>query len=147
MKIDFPVYDFPAKLFDFKNGKELEFSDYRRLEAYLQSLLISQNVNKLVDGLSNVLFWGYYRTGYGVVRVERFRDNVTVNQLKKFSDLVLTGKLNPLAIKDIGMPQFSGFSFVSKILMFLDPERFVILDKKSCRFRNPDFKNFTGGLF
>jgi hypothetical protein len=47
------------------------------------------------------------------------------------------GNANPINIKNIGMPQFSGFSFISKILMFLDPTKNVILDKKIMELRDP----------
>jgi len=138
MIIVFPDYDFPCNLFDFSNEQEIVFDNYRELEKHIQDQLLSNNICKIKNGLSNVLYWGYYRIGYGAIRIKRFRDNVTNIQLQAFADLVNANSLDPIGIKKIGIPQFSGFSFVSKILMFSDPTKFVILDKKIMELRDPE---------
>ena len=46
--------------------------------------------------------------------------------------------MTPINIRKIGLPQFSGFSFVSKILMFFDPRNFVVLDKKIMQLKDPN---------
>jgi len=144
MTYTFPKYDFPCKLFDFKNKSEIEFEDYRTLEKYIQKQLLSNDILQVKDGLSNVLFWGYYRIGYKETRLKKFRDYVTPFQLEAFKDLLVKNMINPINIKKIGMPQFSGFSFISKILMFLNPSKYVVLDKKIMKLR--DEKNLDNPL-
>ena len=39
-------------------------------------------------------------------------------------------------IKNLKMPQFSGMSFISKVLMFLNPANFCVLDQQIARLRN-----------
>ncbi|WP_010424725.1 zinc ribbon domain-containing protein [Anaerophaga thermohalophila] len=142
-KLKFPVYDYPKKLFDFKTKKEVEFANYRQLETNIQKKLKSNEPEEIKDGLSNVLFWGYYRTGYGVVRINRFREKVTIKQLMAFHNLVINNNFSPINIKKVRLPEYSGFSFVSKIIMFLNPQNYVILDKKimqlkdDCNENNP----------
>lgn len=130
MIIEFPKYDFPCKLFDFNSEQEIKFDNYRELEKYIQTQLLSSNISQIKDGLSNVLYWGYSRIGYRAIRLKKFRDEITNQQLQAFANLMIVNKAEPLSIKKLGMPQFSGFSFVSKILMFSDPTKFVVLDKK-----------------
>ena len=100
---------------------------------------MSSDISQIKDGLSNVLFWGYYRIGYKETRLKNFRDNVSPFQLQTFKALLENNILNPINIKKIGMPQFSGFSFISKILMFVNPLQYVVLDKKIMELR--DIKN------
>ncbi len=141
MRIEFPTYNFPSRLYDFNLNKEIEFENYRLLEEYIQNLLTHKEINKIKDGLSNVLFWGYYRVGYRDVRVKKFRKQVTDFQLMAFSNLVKTNEINPISIKKLGLAQFSQFSFISKILMFMNPKRYVTLDKKIMYLKdsfNPD---------
>ena len=47
----------------------------------------------------------------------------------------------PIDIKRIGFPQFSGLSFITKIMMFLDPDRWPVLDMKIAEAfsQSPDF--------
>ncbi|MFW6309659.1 MAG: zinc ribbon domain-containing protein [Prolixibacteraceae bacterium] len=140
-KLKFPVYDYPKILFDFQSNKEVEFANYRALEESIQKKLKSNDPEKIKDGLSNVLFWGYYRTGYGKVRVNRFREKVTNQQLIAFHNLILSNNYSPINIKKIGLPEYSGFSFVSKIIMFLNPHNYVILDKKIMQLKDDNNEN------
>ncbi|MFA5817190.1 MAG: hypothetical protein WC865_16410 [Bacteroidales bacterium] len=137
MNIDFPTYNFPCRLFDFGLDQEIEFENYRQLEYYIQEQLYNNEVKQIKDGLSNVLFWGYYRVGYGRVRVEKFRGQISNLQLQAFATIVKNNEFDPIVIKKLGLPQFSQFSFISKILMFLDPARFVTLDKKIMDLGDP----------
>jgi len=137
MRIEFPPYNFPSRLYDFNLNKEIEFENYRQLEKHIQNLLTHKEINKIKDGLSNVLFWGFYRIGYRDNRVKIFRQQVTDFQLMAFSNLVKTNKINPISIKKLGLPQFSQFSFISKILMFINPKRYVTLDKKIMNLKDP----------
>ena len=137
MRIEFPPYNFPSRLYDFNLNKEIEFENYRLLEKHIQNLLTHKEINKIKDGLSNVLFWGFYRIGYRDNRVKIFRQQVTDFQLMAFSNLVKTNKINPISIKKLGLPQFSQFSFISKILMFINPKKYVTLDKKIMNLKDP----------
>src|SRR5262249_55407439 len=59
-----------------------------------------------------------------------FRDGVTHEQIDRFRLLIATGGVPTLAnIRTINMPEFSGVSFISKILAFLDPARYCVLDR------------------
>jgi len=137
MNIEFPEYDFPCRMFDFNTEQEMEFDNYRELEKNIQEQFFSNSISQIKNGLSNVLYWGYYRIGYGKTRIKIFRENVTNFQLQAFSDLVKTNMADPISIKKIGLPQFSGFSFISKILMFMDPTIYVVLDKKIMELDDP----------
>jgi len=136
MTNNYPEYDFPCRLFDFETESEISFTNYRDLENHLRMLLFSPQLQKVKDGLSNVLYWGFYRIGYGKIRLKSFRDNISKSQLETFSDLIRSDRFDAINIKKIGMPQFSGFSFVSKILMFSNPLKYVVLDKKIMELRD-----------
>lgn len=123
-------YDYPATLFDFNKNKEIIFGNYRDLESHMAEQLRSNNLECLKDGLSNVLYWGFYRFGYGNKRVSEFRSLITDEKLIKFKELVQTKKYSCMTIKDIEMPQFSQLAFTSKLLMFIDPINNVTLDSK-----------------
>ena len=138
MIITFLEYDFPCKLFDFNTEQEIAFENYRKLEKYIQEQLLSTDIFQIKDGLSNVLYWGYYRIGYGKTRLHKFRKNVSNQQLQAFASIIKTNQADPFSIKKLGMPQFSGLSFISKILMFIDPTNYVVLDKKIMELRDPD---------
>ena len=93
MDIRFPEYDFPCKLYNFKTEKELKFENYRELEKYIQELILSVDILKIKDGLSNVLYWGYYRIGYRERRLRLFRDSVTYKQLQQFKEVKINDHL------------------------------------------------------
>jgi len=62
-------------------------------------------------------------------RVERFRTKVTASQLKRAAELFQRSRFPSVGeIKKLGLPEFSGLSFVSKIRMFLDPDDSATLD-------------------
>ncbi|SPD74227.1 conserved hypothetical protein [uncultured Desulfobacterium sp.] len=42
-------------------------------------------------------------------------------------------------IKEIGLPQYSGMSFISKIRMFLDPTKYVVLDQQILKMNGTTF--------
>ena len=90
------------------------------------------------DGLSNVLYWGWaQRPGLQRARVDAFRDGVQPNdpRLVRFMNFVHARASRSDAeqlrgLKSLKLPQFSQMSFTTKILMFLDPSRFAVLDLK-----------------
>ena len=51
-------------------------------------------------------------------------------KLDQFAQRVRSGRLDLVNIKKLKLRQFSQISFVSKILMFLDPTRYPVLDLK-----------------
>jgi hypothetical protein len=65
--------------------------------------------------------------------------NVSSFQIKAFQTLTTTNKIPSMkAIKDIGLPQYSGMSFITKILMFLKPNDYCVLDQQIAKLRNPE---------
>ncbi|GAG44048.1 unnamed protein product, partial [marine sediment metagenome] len=91
------------------------------------------------NGLSNVLYWGYYRMGIRDCRVNNFRKKATATQLSEAQRLF--GRLegpSVIQIKKLHLPQFSGLTFISKVRMFLDPSNYVTLDLKLMKLREED---------
>ena len=131
-------YAFPAVYYDF--GAELEVTAKRmcEVENYVSSQLRHNQLDVVKNGLSNVLYWGYANSGYRDHRVAAFRDDVSKDQLKEFAALVAQGNTPRLVeVANIKMPQFSGVAFVSKILMFLDPQHHCVLDQKIVQLVTP----------
>lgn len=124
-------YCYPKVTYDFGNKREISHQTMRSVENTIRSSLTSNRPNDVKDGLSNVLYWGYRRTGYYWTRVDRFRNKVTSQQLQSviqvFQNLKGTGLRT---IKQLGLPEFSNLSFLSKLRMFLNPQDFVTLDRK-----------------
>lgn len=133
------AYNFPRVVYDFTAGAERQHTSMLGVEQEIRDCLLSEDVQTIKNGLSNVLYWGYARIGFRDRRVQRFREKVTADQLlvarTLFSRLQGPGVI---AIKKLGMPEFSGLSFVSKVRMFLDPTRYVTLDKTLMRLRDGD---------
>jgi hypothetical protein len=125
------AYAFPAVYFDFGSNTEVRTKDMRALETAIRQMLVSANGNDSRDGLANVIYWGWaQKPGIRDVRVHRFLDGVTHEQIDRFRFLAATGSVPTLAnLRAINMPQFSGVSFISKILAFLDPARYCVLDR------------------
>ena len=63
------AYDYPTVTYDFSDGRERVFTSMIDLEHFLKDLLLSGDVRCLKDGLSGILFWGYYRVNYRDRRV------------------------------------------------------------------------------
>lgn len=122
-------YAFPCDYYDFVNNISNPQPNMIAVENLIRADLTSGNVTSVKNGLSNVLYWGYAQVGYRCVRVTTFREKVTNEKLMSagilFQNVVGDGLVQ---IKAIGLPEFSGMSFVSKIRMFLDPENYVTLD-------------------
>ena len=131
------AYDFPSVTFDFTTGTEKPLASMLAVEQEIRECLLSEDTQTIKNGLSNVLYWGYARIGFRDYRVERFRQTVTTNQLMAARALLPhLQDTGVIAIKKLGLPEFSGLSFVSKVRMFLDPARYVTLDKKLMRLRD-----------
>jgi hypothetical protein len=124
------AYRFPAVYFDFDAGREVVEPDMRAVESAIGGMLRSAATDRIRDGLANVIYWGYAQIGYRNDRVRRFRDQVTEDQLGTFANVVSSGTPGLATVGAMRLPQFSGISFVSKVLMFLDPEQYCVLDKQ-----------------
>lgn len=144
-------YDYPKVVYDFREAKESHYDDMLRVEERIGSQLRSPEPDGIRDGLSNVLYWGYARQPRRRdAKVRDFRDATHAGdpRLQRFAELVrstgerpLPGPAAPalLGFKRLMLRQFGQMSFVTKILMFLDP-RFPVLDLKVARvFANGRF--------
>lgn len=124
-------YSFPPDYYDFDCNVAGRLADTKTVEVKIGRDLKSGDPGQVKNGLSNVLYWGYARVPYRAKRVSRFRESVNAFQLTQASAL-FSKSLRPsvVEIKKLGLPEFSGLSFVSKIRMFLDPENSAVLDKQ-----------------
>jgi hypothetical protein len=125
------AYDFPCVTYDFSLSIEREHHSMRSVEEEIKRCLLSNNIEIVKNGLSNVLYWGYSRIGYRDYRVNEFREKVTSGQLSEAQQLFrrLKGP-GVVQIEKLCLPQFSGLSFISKVRMFLNPSNYVALDLK-----------------
>ena len=122
-------YDFPTVYFDFQKQVEGTAPTIVQLETILRGQLESNDVDTVRHGLANVLYWGYATSGYRDARVSKFVTSATAPRIVEFMALLEREHLPKLReIKSIGFAQFSGISFVSKILMFLNPVTHCTLD-------------------
>lgn len=124
-------YRFPSDYFDFVRNTPERLEDARAVEVRIWGGLTSSDPEGLKNGLSNVLYWGYAQMGIRDIRVQRFRSNVNVSELNRACDLFQRSTLpSVLEIKKLRLPEFSGLSFVSKVRMFLDPDKSAVLDNQ-----------------
>ncbi|MCL0074250.1 hypothetical protein M1O50_05215 [Dehalococcoidia bacterium] len=106
------------------------------VETFIAHQITSKRAITVKDGLSNILYWGYARTGYRNTRLKTFRAQVKTSQLNDFINLVGNNNSpNVVDIKNLKLPQYSGLSFVSKIRMFLDPINSAVLDKQIMKIK------------
>lgn len=125
------TYAFPAVYFDFRTAVEVRAEGMRAVETAIRDMLTSETNSELLDGLANVIYWGYAQIGYRGTRVRRFREATTEDQLNRFRALLRSpGKVGLVTVATLKLPEFSGISFVSKILTFLDPVNYCVLDKQ-----------------
>lgn len=130
-------YDFPLVTYDFVRDRERVHEGMRELERAIHSNLVSADLNRVRDGLSSVLYWGYARMGIRDHRVNAFRTSVTDTQLLASRECFATLKGPGLRVMyRLNLPEFSQISFLSKVRMFLDPDLYVTLDKKLAKLRH-----------
>ncbi len=113
------------------------------VEKYIGDLLHSNKRKDVINGLLNVLYWGYFKyKGRAYNNINKFRKNIDRKKLHEFIQLVKqikTSKNNIGTISTeqfilkIEIPQFR-MSFTSKILMFLDPKFYPVLDAKIANY-------------
>ncbi|MBQ9495468.1 MAG: hypothetical protein IJR50_07515 [Treponema sp.] len=123
-------YSFPAVVYDFECKREINANSMLEVESYIKSKLTSNMIQEVKDGLSNVLYWGYANIGYGCKRIDNFRNNVLDKQIEDFKRLNNNNNIDLIKVKNLNMPEYSGVSFISKIMMFLDPNNYCVLDKQ-----------------
>lgn len=124
-------YAFPAVYYDFVANVQVHAPNMLAVEAAIGGLLRAHNRNDVRAGLANVLYWGYAQIGYGPNRVNRFLRLVTNNHLASFQNLLAGGHVPSLIeVRNLRIPEFSGVSFVSKVLMFLNPNDYCVLDQQ-----------------
>jgi hypothetical protein len=125
------AYDYPAVTYDFAQQREVCFPRMQDLDDFLGHLLHSGDAQSVKDGVSGILYWGHYRTGFRDHRVNRFRKMVTGDHLeqgiKTFN--VLEGA-SLKRLQELSLPEFRYMAFVSKLRTFLDSERYCVLDRK-----------------
>ena len=144
-------YDYPPVVYDFREARESRCEDMPGVEERIGALLRSPDSARIRDGLSNVLYWGYARQPRRRdAKVRDFRDATPTGdpKLHRFAELVGSMGERPLPgaagselldFKRLILRQFGQMSFVTKILMFLDP-RLPVLDLKVARaFANGAF--------
>jgi len=131
-------YTFPAVYFDFDIDKEIAAQTMTAVETVIATQLRANAALMVKFGLANVLYWGYAQIGYRGKRVNDFMDNVTEQHITAFQRLITADVVPALVqIKNIRLPQYSGMSFISKILMFLHPKTYCVLDKQLAKLRTP----------
>jgi len=130
-------YGFPAVYFDFALNAPVAAANMAAVEAHIHNQLTSANQQSVLHGLANILYWGYAQIGYRNVRVNNFLVDANAAHALAFQNLLVGGVAPTLRqIKGIHMPQFSGISFISKILAFLDPVNHCVLDQQLARIAN-----------
>jgi len=135
-------YDFPFVTYDFIENKEIQHQSMRDVEARISEQLLAEKPESIRDGFSNVLYWGYARTGYRWNRITDFRTKATVDKLSRAGKTLR--ELHRSGVREIAklqLPQFSGLSFVSKVRMFLDPTNYVVLDIQLLKLRDQERPN------
>ncbi len=127
-------YAFPPVYFDFEAHKQVHASDMREVERAIRAMLVSSIAEDIRNGLANIIYWGYAQIGYRDVRVRRFREGATLDQLARFRSLVEAHGVPSLSqVHALEIPEYSGISFISKVLMFLDPVQYCVLDQQLAR--------------
>ena len=149
-------YGFPKVTWDFRGATETRHESMSSVEERVGELLRSGDPGSIRDGLSNVLYWGHARQpGRRDFKVRDFRRAVSEGDpgLAKFAEFARSleespapaGRSGLLAVRRLRLRQFGQISFASKVLMFLDPTRFPVLDLKIARaFANGGFPPLAG---
>lgn len=124
-------YDFPPDYFDYFRNISDPQPCTRNVETKIKADLVSGDIDRMRNGFSNILYWGYARMRLRETRVARFRSGVTTSQLRQAAALFQrSARPTLLELKALRLPEFSGMSFVSKVRMFLDPDSSATLDRQ-----------------
>jgi hypothetical protein len=140
-------YAFPAVYFDFNNNLEITTQNIIEVEDVLADPMRSQDLLRIKYGLANVLYWGYAQIPYGKKRVQNFMSKISDQQITNFRDLIADNIMPTLtAVRQCHLPEYSGMSFISKILTFLNPDNFCVLDQQIAKLRTPGSPKFLNNL-
>ena len=141
------TYAFPSDYFNFSENVPEPQTNVSDVETKIQHDLCSGDWQKVRDGLSNILYWGYAQMGKRDWKVQNFRTKVERHELCDAANL-FRGSRDPsvLEIKKLGLPEFSGLSFVSKVRMFLDPANSATLDFQILKIRQHCSGTVLAGL-
>ena len=139
-------YAFPLKYFDFNADQEVKADDVQELEVGIRAQLTASEPSTVKDGLSNVVYWGYGQIDYRANRVDRFRQQLNSEHIAAFQTLIRRGTPSLTSIKKVGMPEFSGVSFISKILAFLNPDEYCVLDWQITKLAGASKERALSGL-
>jgi len=124
-------YSYPCFVYDFSKNQEINLGSMAAVERFIGDRLLSTDIERVRDGLSNVLFWGNYNSGYRTYRVDKFRAAVDSQTLRQAVDVFAS--LQGCAISDmkrLKLPGFGCLSFLSKLRTFLDLSAFCVIDLK-----------------
>lgn len=125
-------YKFPLEFYDFSlppKANPQVAVNVQHLESVISAQLGSGIPGDVEKGLANVIYWGNATAGYRQDRFNRFLKAIKpFHPYADFCSHQSSGTLSLLSIKRLGYPAYSGISFVSKVLMFLDPQNFCVLD-------------------
>lgn len=122
-------YGFPPIYYDFSNDTKVKAESMSTVEQVIKAQLTANSLEQVKHGLANVVYWGNANAGYQMHRTNKILNSITSEQLTSFQQLVASGNIPTLKqIKSLKMPQFSGVSFISKIVAFLDPDNHCVLD-------------------
>ena len=127
---------------------ETQHQNMLDVEELIRGQLLSQDIEVVKDGLSNVLYWGYasqrgpcvkregrYKGGRQYNRICIFRRDVTREHISALIDSLESSACISLSdIKRVGMPEFTQMPFVSKLAMFISPASNPVLDNNIARF-------------
>ena len=153
-------YDFPPVTYDFAKDKEICHGSMRDVEKCIHDLLCSGDTRKVKDGLSKVLYWGWAQNpNRGKSWGKEFGKAELEDGLKGFVQLVQELKKRPkssealpgsellLNIPKLNLPKFKhGISFVGKILMFLNPEHYPVLDTRIAKLNTTIAEAYTNSF-
>lgn len=126
------TYSFPLDYYDHALPKQQNpqvASSIQQLESIIQTQLRSTVPTDIEQGLGNIIYWGNATAGYRDSRFAKFNSLIgSFAPYASFNGLVSTGTPSLAALKRLGFPSYSNISFVSKILMFLNPQEYCVLD-------------------
>ncbi|MBV4474827.1 hypothetical protein [Pseudomonas botevensis] len=132
-------YSFPLDYYDYNlahTHNPQKASSIRHLEAIIQSQLKSGVPVDTEQGLGNIIYWGNATAGYRDSRFANFRTRIgAYAPYPGFNGLIAGSAASLGNIRRLGYPGYSGISFVSKILMFLDPQNYCVLDLQISKLR------------
>lgn len=122
-------YSFPAVYYDFINELEITVNSMGEMEPVIREMLISEEPQIVKHGLANIIYWGNANAGYQMHRTRDFLSGTPIDKIESFQVLVSDNHIPSLTeVKNLKMKQYSGISFISKILAFLDPQNYCVLD-------------------